>query len=92
MPKIEVIQSHNLTAEEVRKRMEQLNHELGSKYNLTSTWVSPTEAKVERTGATGKISIEPKQVSITLDLSFALSPLKSSVESKIKEILQKALG
>lgn len=91
MPKIEIKQSHNLTPEEARKRMEQLNQELGSKYSLTSTWISPTEAKVERTGATGSIRIEPKQVSVVLDLSFALSPLKGSVEAKIKELLQKSL-
>ncbi len=89
MPKVEISQSHKVTAEEARKRIESLNKELGEKYGLSSSWLSDTEAKVERTGATGKIKIEPTHVQINLDLSFAMTPLKGTIEKRIKDELAK---
>jgi putative polyhydroxyalkanoate system protein len=76
MPKVEITQSHSVTAEEAKKRIETLNKELGDKYGLTSKWLSATEASVERTGATGKIKIEPSRVHVLLDLSFAMDELE----------------
>ncbi len=89
MPKLEITQSHSGTAEEAKTKLDTLSKELSSKYGLSSKWVSDTEAKVERTGATGTIKIEPKQVKVNLDLSFALTPIKSTVEEKIKSELKK---
>ncbi len=92
MPKLSITQSHTGTAEEAKTKLDTLSKELSDKYGLTSKWTSDTEAKVERTGATGTIKIEPKQVSVNLDLSFALTPIKGKVEDKIKEELKKLFG
>ena len=89
MPKLNITQSHTGTAEEAKTKLDTLAKELSDKYGLTSKWTSDTEAKVERTGATGTITIEPKQVNVFLDLSFALTPIKGKVEEKIKEELKK---
>lgn len=89
MPKLEITQSHKVTAAEAKAKLEGLSKELSDKYGLTSKWHSDTEAKVERTGATGTIKIEPAQVSVKLDLSMALYPIKGKVEEKIKEELKK---
>lgn len=89
MPKVEISQSHNVTAEEAKKRLQQLSEGLKSKYDLSSNWVSDTEVQVKRTGATGNIKIEPTAVKVFLDLSFALTPMKSTIENKIKEELKK---
>ena len=87
MPKMTIEQAHKLSAEDARKCIEGLNRDLSDKYGLTSCWLSDTEAKVERTGATGNIKIEPQRVVVNLDLSFALSPLKGKIESRIRETL-----
>jgi putative polyhydroxyalkanoate system protein len=92
MPKLEITQSHSGTAAEAKTKLDTLAKELSDKYGLSSKWLSDTEAKVERTGATGAIKIEPKQVKVNLDLSFALTPIKGKVEEKIKEELKKLFG
>jgi putative polyhydroxyalkanoate system protein len=89
MPKLEITHPHKDTAAAAKAKLDKLNQELSSKYGLTSKWVSDTEAKVERTGASGTIKIEPSLVRVALDLSFALSPIKGKVEEKIKEELAK---
>ena len=40
-------------------------------------------------GANGTINIEPNQVRVNLDLSFVLSPMKDTIEKKIKDELAK---
>lgn len=92
MAKLEITQRHTVSAEEAKKRIDQLNRELSDKYDLTSTWKSDTQAEVKRTGATGLIQIEPNQVRVNLDLSFLLNPVKDKIETKIKEELQKLFG
>lgn len=89
MPKVEISHNHKVTAEEARKRIETLNKELGEKYGLTSHWHSDTEAHVERTGAKGTIKIEPTRVHLQLDLSFAMTPLKGTIEKRVKEELER---
>lgn len=89
MPKLEITQSHKVSAEEAKKRLDTLSQELSEKYGLSSTWKSDTQAEVKRTGATGTINIEPSQVRVNLDLSFVLSPMKDTIEKKIKDELAK---
>lgn len=89
MPKVQISQSHNVTAADARQRLEKLSKELGDKYGLNSHWHSDTEAKVERSGAKGTIKIQPKEVVIDLDLSFAMTPVKGTIEKRIKEELEK---
>ena len=52
MPKLEITQSRKVTAAEAKQKLDGLSKELSEKYGLSSKWVSDTEAKVERTGAT----------------------------------------
>jgi putative polyhydroxyalkanoate system protein len=89
MAKLQISQSHNVTAAEARQRLDKLSKELGEKYGLNSTWHSDTEAKVERSGAKGTIKILPNSVQIDLDLSFAMTPIKGTIEKRIKDELEK---
>jgi putative polyhydroxyalkanoate system protein len=89
MPKLNIEQSHKMPADEARKCLDSLSKDLADKYGLTCKWLSDTEAKVERTGATGNIKIEPQRVLVNLDLSFALTPLKGTIESRIREELSR---
>jgi len=89
MPKLTIEQAHKLPADEARKCLDGLSQDLSDKYGLTSRWISDTECKVERTGASGNIKIEPQRVVVNLDLSFALSPIKGKIESRIREELEK---
>lgn len=88
MAKLQISQSHNVTVAEAHQRIDALNKDLGEKYGLTSRWVNETEATVERTGAKGTIKILANLITIELDLSFAMSPLKGTIEKRIKEVLE----
>ncbi|HMU40590.1 MAG TPA: polyhydroxyalkanoic acid system family protein [Pseudomonadota bacterium] len=92
MPKVEISHKHAVTAAEAKQKLQQLSQDLSDKYGLTSKWTSDTEAKVERTGASGTIRIEPNLIKVVLDLSFALTPIKGTVEEKIKKELTKLFG
>ena len=92
MPKIMIEESHSLPPTEVRRRLEAMSAELSSQYGIDSHWISETEAEIKRTGATGKISCTDSRVCVSLDLSFALSPLKGKIEAGVRSKLKKTLG
>ncbi len=89
MPKVEISHNHKVAADEARKRIDSLNQELGAQYGLSSRWLSDTEARFERTGATGTIRIEPHRIHVHLDLSLAMLPIKGAIEKRIKDELAK---
>ena len=78
-----------MKAEDVKTYVDKLSRDLSAKYELKSAWVSPTEATVSRTGVTGSIKITPTQVVVDLDLAFVLGAIKGTIESKIREELEK---
>ena len=92
MPKFTVERSHNLSAQDVKQRLQALSDKLSAKYGLSSQWKSDSEAEVKGTGASGKITCTPNKVSVFIDLSFALTPLKSKIEDKVTRELESALA
>lgn len=92
MPKLTIERAHSLNVDEVKSRLQGLADKLAEKYGLKATWKSATLAEVKGTGATGTISCEPNKVSVQIDLSFALSPLKGKIEDKVKRELETALA
>lgn len=92
MPKFTIERNHSLDVAAVKSRLQGLADKLSSKYGLTSTWKTDTEAEVKGTGATGKITCGPGKVSVMIDLSFALSMMKGKIEEKVKKELDAALA
>jgi putative polyhydroxyalkanoate system protein len=92
MPKLNIEVPHSLSREEAKRRLDALSSELASKYGFHADWVNDHEAHVKRTGVSGKITCGEKAVSIFLDLSFALTPMKGKIEERIRQQLQKTLA
>ncbi len=92
MPKLTIEHRHELEPKAVRERLDALNARLAAKYGIDAIWKSETEATFKRVGASGSISCPPGKVVIIVHLSFALTPLKSKVENRIREELVKALA
>jgi putative polyhydroxyalkanoate system protein len=92
MPKFTIERSHNLGVEVAKQRLDAMSERLSAKYGLSSQWKNANEAEVKGTGATGKITCTPDKVSVFIDLSFALTPLKSKIEEKVKQELERALS
>ncbi len=92
MPKLNIEQAHALPLEELKRRLQALADRLSAKYGIEASWVSATEAKVKRIGVTGKITCTDTKVTVFLDLSFVLSPLKDKVENRVRQELQSCLA
>jgi putative polyhydroxyalkanoate system protein len=92
MPKFSIEHPHKLPPTDVKQRLDQLSARLSSKYGIDAKWSSDTRATFSRTGASGSIVVEPSKVTVHVDLSFALTPMKSQVESRIRDELAKALA
>ncbi len=92
MAKLNIEQSHALPVDEVKKRLQALADRLSEKYGISARWTSDREAEVKRTGVSGKISCTESKVTVFLDLSFVLNPLKEKIENRVKTELQSCLA
>jgi putative polyhydroxyalkanoate system protein len=92
MAKVTIEQPHSLALEEVKKRLQEVADRLSAKYGIDARWTSEREASLKRTGVSGKINILDDKVSVLLDLSFALIPVKGKIEERIKRELTAALA
>jgi putative polyhydroxyalkanoate system protein len=92
MAKLNIEQTHALPVEEVKKRLQALADKLSEKYGINAKWVSDREAEVKRTGVSGKITCNESKVTVFLDLSFMLNPLKEKIESRVRRELETCLA
>jgi putative polyhydroxyalkanoate system protein len=92
MAKVSIEQAHALPIDEVKKRLQELADRLSAKYGIDAKWTSDREAALKRTGVSGKITVADDKVSVLLDLSFALIPVKGKIEDRIKRELSAALA
>lgn len=92
MPKIQVTHPHTLDSATVKSRMEAVQADLTSRYGLSFQWNGDTELKVSGKGVKGSITFHPKEVAVKLDLSLIYSPMKSTIEKKLRSKLAEQLG
>lgn len=92
MAKLTIEQAHALPLDEVKKRLEDLANRLAAKYGIDAKWTSDREATLKRTGVSGKLQLLEDKVSVLLDLSFALLPMKGKIEERITRELKSALA
>jgi putative polyhydroxyalkanoate system protein len=92
MPKLTITQAHALPLDQVKARLEGLANRLAAKYGIEAKWTSERQASISRTGVSGVIQIADDKVTVNLDLSFLLSPLKDKVESRVGQELRNALA
>jgi putative polyhydroxyalkanoate system protein len=92
MAKLTIEQAHTLSLDEVKKRLQALADRLSQKYGVDARWVTDCEAHVKRTGVSGKITCSESKVTVALDLSFMLSPIKEKIETRVRQELQSTLS
>jgi putative polyhydroxyalkanoate system protein len=91
MAKLHIEQSHALPLDDVKTRLQSLADRLSEKYGIEARWVGDREASLKRTGVSGKIQLAEDKVSVLLDLSFALLPMKGKIKERIERELRTAL-
>ena len=92
MPRIRVEHPHSMGVAEVRRKMEEALDDLVKRHDLKVTWEGERRAKLKRTGVEGYAEISDNAVVVDLDLSFVLSPLKSKIETRLREKLAENLA
>jgi len=92
MAKLAIEQAHALPLDEVKKRLEEVANRLSEKYGIDAKWTGDREAALKRTGVTGVIKILEDRVSVLLDISFALIPVKGKIQERIERELKSALA
>ena len=92
MPKISIVHPHSLPVTAVKERLDQLSQRLSSRYGIDARWGADGKGTFSRTGASGTIVCEPNQVVVNVDLSFALTPVKGQIETRIRDELSKVLA
>ena len=92
MAKLNIEQAHSLPVDEVKKRLQTLADRLSEKYGISAKWVSEREAEIKRTGVSGKFTCSDSLVTVFLDLSFMLNPLKEKIENRVKTELKSCLA
>ena len=92
MPKIHVEQPHSMEISEVHKKMDSTLKGLAEKYDIDINWKNDREVSLKRRGLKGSAEIQDNRVTVDLDLSFVLAPMKGKIESRLKEKLEKELS
>ena len=96
MATIDIRRAHTLDKDEARRRAEELAKGMEEKLGIRWHWegdrirfdVPSGAAK----GASGTVSVEPKDVRVEVDLPLLLRAMKGMVESKINQKLDSLLG
>ena len=95
MATIDIRRPHSLSKDEAKKRAEDLATELKSKLDLQWHWEGDVIRFEAPSGAargtTGSVEVADSFVRVQVDLPFLLRMLKSKVESKVSEKLDRLL-
>lgn len=87
MPKIKMQREHSLSMDEARSKVDNLAADLEKRYGLKIHW-SGDKLNFQRTGVSGHVELAAGKVSVLVELSMMLSPLKGKVEQRLKENLE----
>ncbi len=89
MPTIELSRQHKLTEQQARGKVEEMGKRLAEKHGLNGGWASGDRYEFSRSGLKGRVQLEPGKVAVRVELSLLLSPLKGTIEQKLREGLEK---
>jgi putative polyhydroxyalkanoate system protein len=87
MPAIDIHARHKMSREDAQDAADQLAQDLADKFDIDYGWDEDTIC-FERTGVTGTIKVDGKQIHIVAELGFLLSMFKDRFESEIRRYLQ----
>ena len=91
MARIHIKRQHDLDHESVRSEIEGLAKRLADELSASYSWKGD-RLEFKRSGASGHLEIDGQQIEVDIKLGVLLTPLKSTIESKINSYLDRALG
>lgn len=91
MSEINIQRHHGMTLKKARTAAEHVAAELSEEFSIDYEWDGNT-LNFHRSGVSGQIQVEKKQVLINAKLSFLLRPLKSRIEREIHRFCDENFG
>jgi len=86
MPDIDLRRAHHLGLKAARSAADKLAADLGERFGLRGDWEGNV-LHFERPGVTGTLSVDAKELHLTVSLGFLLKAMKGSIERAIDEKL-----
>jgi putative polyhydroxyalkanoate system protein len=87
MPGIDIHARHKMSREQAQEAADQLAQDLAEKFDIEYGWDDDT-IFFERTGVSGSIKVDGKQIHILAELGFLLSMFKERFETEIRRYLK----
>jgi putative polyhydroxyalkanoate system protein len=96
MATIDIQRNHTLGLEGAKVKAEELANGMKEKLGIVWRWVGNNiqfdAPSGMAKGAKGQVSVEPASIRVEIDLPFLLRAMKGTVESKVKEKLDRAIA
>lgn len=86
MASIEITRSHSKPLKEAKKAVERVAQHIAEKFDVEYDWTGNT-LNFSRTGVDGHIAVSAKEIHVSVNLSFMLMMIKSSVDREIHRYL-----
>ena len=91
MADIEIKRAHGMGVAAARAAAEKMADQLGRKFDLKGKWAGNV-LRFERPGVTGTLTVGEKDLDLSVALGFLLKAMKGSIESAVKQELDKVLA
>jgi putative polyhydroxyalkanoate system protein len=88
---IEITRTHGMGAKAARAAAEKMAEQLGRKFDLKGTWAGNV-LRFERPGVSGSLTVGDKDLSLSVALGFLLKAMKGSIETAVRQELDKVLA
>lgn len=92
MATISLKKAHSRPDAEVRGLVEELAASLKQRYDVQAVWLDDHTVKVDHSRMSGRLTIQPNQVSIEIKLGLLAGAFKGRIESELRKSLDEKLG
>ncbi|WP_196139875.1 polyhydroxyalkanoic acid system family protein [Aliikangiella sp. G2MR2-5] len=89
MAVISLIREHQLSIDEVTRRVNKVASKLEQKLGISSEWDNEKTMFFRRKGANGSIEISEHSVEVTVRLGIMFKALKGVVQQELEQVLDK---
>jgi putative polyhydroxyalkanoate system protein len=87
MASIDIKRTHNKPLKDAKKSVERVAKHIADKFDVEYDWSGNT-LNFSRSGVDGHIAVSAKDVHVSVNLSFMLMMIRSSVEKEIHRYLE----
>ena len=87
MPVININRTHELSIDELRLKIDEINKKLETRFELRSEWESDRCLLFRRKGLKGSVEIDEKNFQFSLNLSIMYRSMKTQIENEIVSVV-----